>query len=232
MSALIWSLFILGLSGSPHCLGMCGGVVAALGMSVKGDMRKKRQFLWLYHIGRLLSYALLGAVFGILGQGVLGQYAHSNLPRLIIGIAMILVALVVLGAPFLNTLERLGLRAWTALAPLRQKVLPIDTSAKAIGAGMLWGLLPCGLVYSALLLGFGMANTSYAMLGMVAFGLGTMPALLGLGGVFGRLNQAKLRKFNGTALLLAGLLIAISPIAMHALHGNHHGHHDHSHHHH
>lgn len=241
--ALIFAAFSMGLLGSPHCLGMCGGIVAAFGISMKNTSPAKRTLLMLgYHVGRLGSYTILGLLVAALGKHILAPLmANSALPKYLLGGALVFAALLMLGLPVLNRLEKAGLRFWNTLAPLRAKVLPMDSLPKALIAGLLWGFLPCGLVYGALGVALGLASDSQVGLTattfMVFFWLGTLPMLLATGTVIAwlksKIHAFNLRKFSGVVMLISGLAIAFSMPIMHSLHGDHaeHGHHHHHHHH-
>lgn len=230
----------MGFLGSPHCMGMCGGIVTAFGISMKNLSPKKRGVLIAtYHAGRLMSYMALGLIATIFGETVLAPFMIGNaLPRIILGLAILFAALLMLGVPFLNRLEKVGLGLWNRLAPVRQKVLPMDSLPKALGAGLLWGLLPCGLVYGALVMAMSVVAAGHepimGVLFMLAFGIGTLPMLVMTGAALSWLQQKvkafNLRRFSGVAMLLSGLFILGSP-AMHLMHGHHHGGHGHHSHH-
>lgn len=247
---LLAPALLMGFLGSPHCIGMCGGIVTAFGISMKSLSPKQRGVLIAtYHVGRIMSYMGLGFFASLFGQEVLAPFLTDNaLPRIVLGLALVFASLLMLGVPFLSRLERLGLGLWNALAPIRQKVLPMDNIPKALLAGLLWGLLPCGLVYGALVMAMSVSATSatdgMGVLFMMAFGVGTLPMLVLTGTALSWL-QAKvkafsLRKFSGAVMLVSGLFVMLSPTAMHLMHGHHHhdhaGHHgmqhDHSHHNH
>lgn len=223
---LLWvAALAAGFLGSPHCLGMCGGIVTAFGMSLQQLSATQRWRLTItYHVGRLLSYASLGLLIGWVGSAALAPLAQTFWPRGLVAAVLVVIGLSMLGLPLLNALERLGLRLWQALAPLRKRLFPLNTLPRALGAGLLWGLLPCGLVYGALLLA---ATGGTAMSGaglMLLFGLGTLPMLLLTGSVTQWLNQRirrfKLRQINGVFLILAGLW-TLSPLMMHGDHSQH-----------
>lgn len=227
--ALLTALFVMGLLGSPHCLGMCGGIVTAFGLAM-GEVgpRKKAALIATYHSGRLCSYMLLGVVALVFGQALLQVFSQSMLPRVVLGLALILVAMLLFGLPILTQLERLGASLWTKMTPLRQKVFPLTTLPKAFVAGMLWGFLPCGLVYGAIVMAVGVQLNSKgvaAVLAMLAFGLGTLPMLLLTQQVVallqGRIRRFGLRQMSGVVLLLSGILVL--PF------GGHHQSHDTSH---
>lgn len=233
----------MGLLGSPHCLGMCGGIVSAFGISMQGQSKSRQ--MWLvasYHIGRLISYMILGVVASLLGATLLAPFmTHNSLPRILLGGAIIFASLLMLGLPVLKNIEKLGLGLWTKLSPLRAKLFPLTTTPKALGAGLLWGFLPCGLVYGAIGVAISMgttggtqadvgANVVKGMLFMLAFGVGTLPMLLATQTVVGTLQKLiskfSLRQASGVLMLLSGLFVAI-PAVMHSHH--HHNHHAHAH---
>lgn len=228
--------FAMGLLGSPHCLGMCGGIVSAFGISMRDvPSHKKAWLIATYHTGRLISYMALGAVAATVGATVLAPFMTNNsLPRMLLGFAIIFAALLMLGLPVLKNIEKLGLGLWAKLAPVRTKVFPLTTLPKAMGAGLLWGLLPCGLVYGAIGVAVATgangepASIGTGMLFMLAFGLGTLPMLVATQTVVGVLQRTikkfSLRKASGVLMLLSGLFVAI-PAMTH----NHHGHHNHNH---
>lgn len=235
-AALIFAAFSMGLLGSPHCLGMCGGIVAAFGLSMKDAAPAKRTLLMLsYHTGRLGSYVILGLLVATFGKHILAPLmANGALPKYLLGGALIFAALLMLGLPVLNRIERVGLKFWNTLAPLRAKVLPMDSLPKALAAGLLWGFLPCGLVYGALGVALGLAADGQAGLTatafMVFFWLGTLPMLLATGTVVAWLKSKiaafNLRKFSGVVMLISGFAIAFSMPIMQAMHGGHgHDHH-------
>lgn len=232
----------MGFLGSPHCMGMCGGIVTAFGISMKNLSPQKRGMLIAtYHTGRLMSYMALGLIATIFGETVLAPFMTGNaLPRIVLGLAIVFASLLMLGLPFLNHLEKMGLGLWNRLATIRQKVLPMDSLPKALGAGLLWGLLPCGLVYGALVMAMSVAATGHepimGVLFMLAFGLGTLPMLIMTGATLSWLQQKvktfNLRKFSGAVMLISGLFVMLSPTVMHLMHGHHHGghaHHNHEH---
>lgn len=228
--------FMMGLLGSPHCLGMCGGIVSAFGISMQGvSPQKKAWLVAIYHMGRLISYMTLGVAAGVLGATILSPFMGSTMPRILLGIAIIFASLLMLGLPILNNIEKLGLGLWAKLAPVRAKVFPLTTPPKALGAGLLWGFLPCGLVYGAV--GVAIAtgadestNIANSMLFMLAFGLGTLPMLVATQSVVELLQRTikkfSLRKASGVLMLISGLFVA-APAMMHSHHD--HSHHDHSH---
>lgn len=228
--ALLLMALGMGFFGSPHCLGMCGGIVTAFGLSMQSlSASQKSLLIMTYHFGRLLSYALLGVIAGLIGTTVLQPILVGNsLPRLLIGGVLILVGLSILGLPLLTQLEKAGAKIWQSMSPIRQKIFPLNTVPKALIAGLLWGFLPCGLVYGALLMAVVGRDTLTGAMLMFAFGLGTLPMLLATQGTVvalqARIKLFRLRQANGIIMALSGLAVIFLPMAMH--HGSHSHHHE------
>lgn len=231
--ALLTAALLMGFLGSPHCLGMCGGLVAAFGLSMTDvSPAKRRALIATYHLGRLTSYALLGLIAGSIGTALLAPFMTSNnLPRILLGLVLVFIGVTMLGAPFLNKLERVGMRFWQWLAPLRKKVFPLTTFPRALMAGLLWGFLPCGLVYGALMMAVvGHSVTTGALL-MFAFGLGTVPMLVAthetVSWIRNHIGRLRLRQLNGAVMMVSGLAVIAVPIMMNTMQGGHsgHGHH-------
>lgn len=203
------ALFVVGLLGAGHCAGMCGGIVGALGMQGPRGAAAVPVHL-AYNLGRIASYALAGFL-----AGALGQLAGSLLPlqrALYLCASLMLVAMGVylLGATqSLAWLERRGQALWRRIQPLTGRFLPVRGVAQALPLGMLWGWLPCGLVYSALTTALASGSALQGALSMLAFGLGTLPNLL-LAGLllarFRRFAQARgTRAVSGLLVLAYGL---------------------------
>lgn len=199
-----FALFLVGLLGGTHCVGMCGGIVGALAMG--GASR------WTMHLayngGRILSYALAGAIAGALGAaslGLEGQVPARLILYLFANLMLIALGFYLLGVTrALAFTERAGQALWRRVQPLTRRFLPATTVRQAFPLGMLWGWLPCGLVYSALAsaLSAGSAGRGAAL--MLAFGLGTLPNLLLAGIVLARINEFVRRPLVRT---LSGLLV-------------------------
>jgi sulfite exporter TauE/SafE len=232
-SAPVWTAaLVMGLLGSPHCVGMCGGIATALAPApAKGaDARRPVRDVVIgvaLGVGRIATYAALGAVAGGLGRVVVGGAGSAAGPllRVALGVLLVGVGLSIAGwwPGALAGLERVGARVWEALAPVARHVVPVDDPLRALAAGALWGLLPCGLVYAALA---GAAASGSPVDGagwMTAFGLGTLPAVLGAGWMAGRLRQwtrrVEVRRVAGVVLLASGVWTAVAPIGMR--HGSH-----------
>ena len=191
-----------------------------------------------YHLGRLTSYALLGLIAGLIGITALAPFMQgNNMPRILLGLVLVFVGVTMLGAPILTKLERFGMRFWQYLSPLRQKVFPLNTFPRALTAGLLWGFLPCGLVYGALLIAVVAHNPLSGAALMFIFGLGTIPMLVAthetVGWLRDNIGRLRLRQLNGAVMVLSGLAVAVVPMVMTNMHGGHSGDHaqmDHSNH--
>ena len=179
--AILGVAVVTGLLGGAHCAGMCGGIVSALAGSSPASAKSWRIHLC-YNLGRIASYSVAGAVAGTVGSlglmldGLLpvqiALYAAANL--LLIGLGLYLAGI---RGP-LARLERLGSRFWSLLKPFTRRFLPADSPRKALALGMLWGWLPCGLVYTVLFTALLSGNALSGAVVMFAFGLGTLPNLM------------------------------------------------------
>ncbi|ATR78842.1 sulfite exporter TauE/SafE family protein [Moraxella osloensis] len=226
---MTWALFLaafsMGLFGSPHCLGMCGGIVTAFGLSMQHVSDSKKNGLILtYHLGRLISYSLLGLIASVIGVAIFQSIMSNSAPRIVLGAVLVLIGLAMLGLPLFNQLEKFGMRFWQSLAPLRKKVFPIDSFGKALFAGLLWGFLPCGLVYGALMMAIAGNNIATGAALMFVFGLGTMPMLIATQKTVGMLQSSiknfRLRQINGVFMMLSGLAVIFIPMMMHRNHNH------------
>lgn len=221
--------FVIGFLGGGHCIGMCGGIMAALSFSVPATEPARRwRILLSYNLGRIGSYTLIGVLAGALGYQLSAGHGLSVL-RVIAGLLLIAMGLYLANWwRGLTYLEKAGGLLWRQLQPLGSRLMPVKSSGPALLLGMLWGWLPCGLVYTALAYGLSQASVAGAAGVMLAFGLGTLPAVLA-SGVFAERMKA-LMQHRGLRLLMAVLIMlfgvwTIVAAAQHSLHG---GHGDHS----
>ncbi len=200
------SAVAIGWLGGVHCLGMCGGIVSALTLSA--PKAERSNILLAYNLGRCLMYTTLGLLAGMLGR--FGTQALGIAPGLLFAVANILLVgmgLYLLGFPWLvRPLEQAGQKLWRRVEPVSRGLFPVNSMRRALAVGLLWGLLPCGLVYSALATAFALGNAYQGALWMGAFALGTLPNLLMAGWVgastLQQLRQSSLRWIGG--LLVAG----------------------------
>lgn len=210
---------LTGLLGSAHCLGMCAGISGLFAMHTSAaGLRRQLPMALTYNAGRLASYAILGFVVAALGTRLVGLIpALAGPVRLAAGVVIILIGLqIAFDLRVLGGLERMGSMVWERVAPLTKGLLPVTSLPRALGLGLLWGLLPCGLVYSVLLVAATSAEAADGALVMVAFGLGTTPAMLLTGLGAARLAQIMRRKRTrlgaGLLIVLLGILTVALPV--------------------
>jgi sulfite exporter TauE/SafE len=212
MDAYLWlvmvSVFSAGLLGGVHCAGMCGGIVGAVSMQLP-----RSRWLVFYHLaynsGRLLSYIIAGVIVGALGKS--GLILKGILPVQQMLFALASVMLIAMGFYLagiwqgVRHIENAGGMLWKKIQPYSRGLLPADSLPKVFGLGVLWGWLPCGLVYTVLLSALAMGGALRGGLVMLAFGLGTLPNLLAVG-----LFYSSVRKFSQLkpVRLVAGALVA------------------------
>lgn len=169
---------LLGLLGSAHCLGMCGGIAATISM---GQKSARLPNLLGYNLGRLISYSIAGALVGSLGILVKDSTLAIFL-RTLAGILLITMGLYV--AQWWKGLvhvEKLGNKLWSFIRPTASKLLPVKSIKQALLLGFFWGWLPCGLVYSTLIWAATAQSPLQSGSLMLAFGVGTLPAMLTTG---------------------------------------------------
>jgi uncharacterized protein len=210
------ALFLIGLLGGTHCIGMCGGIVGALSMGAGS-----RPALHLaYNAGRIVSYTTAGAIAGALGGASLalsGQLPVRIVLFVLANLMLVALGLYLMGATrSLAFTERFGQKLWRHLQPLSRRFLPARTVAQAFPLGLVWGWLPCGLVYSALVTALTSGSALRGAGMMLAFGAGTLPTLLLAGLLAVRLDEYVAKpvvRFSAGLLVLAfglwGLFAAI-----------------------
>jgi sulfite exporter TauE/SafE len=207
MTADLLAALMIGLIGSSHCLVMCGGIAAALQLSMPAlQLQAKFRLQLMLSLGRLTTYALFGAAVGYFGATAM-QLAGASLMwlRLLAGILLLMMALYISRLWFgLLVVERLGQKLWRHVQPLAKALLPLDSASKAFRYGLCWGALPCGLVYSTLGWSLASGNAINGALIMFSFGLGTLPAILLTGSAanaVARLKNMLLLRYTAAALL-------------------------------
>lgn len=197
--ALPLALFFGGLASGLHCAGMCGGISTGFSVLQKQDLLRRQLA---FNFGRITSYAAAGAAAGALGSA--GAYMAAVLPaQIFLYFAssgfVLLAGLQLWGAALpLSALERIGLPLWRRLQPLAVALLRRGSFA----GGLVWGWLPCGLVYGALLAAAFAGGPAQGALAMAAFGAGTLPWLLAAGVLAARFRGAlQLRRAGGLLLI-------------------------------
>jgi len=230
LDATLLSAFLVGLLGSTHCLGMCGGIVSALTLGLRADIRRSpwtiAPYLLAYNTGRIASYMIAGGLVGVLSAQLFGLAppAQANwIARLVSAGFMIALGLYLAGWwPGLQQLEKWGGVLWRRIEPLGRRFLPVDRPFKALLFGLVWGWLPCGLVYTALVWAAASGSAGQGAALMLAFGLGTLPMLLAIGAAAEWLKdfvrQPWVRRGVGLVVLLFGLYTLFAA-GEHAGHG-------------
>jgi uncharacterized protein len=251
--ASISAAFFLGLFSSAHCLGMCGGIMGALSMAIPAEAKSKRWMILIaYNLARVVSYGLIGLLLGRFAQE-LTAWGGQVILRGLAGLLLICMGLYLANWwRGLTHLENAGRYLWVYLQPLSKKFMPVNSLSKAMALGFVWGWLPCGLVYSALMFAMAQGQAINSAIVMLAFGLGTLPAVL-LSGVFAQtfnrwLQVKQLRWLFAVTIILFGVwTLWGAGMHSHASHSEHHhsavqgqestnqeqesAEHDHSHHH-
>ncbi|CAH0990833.1 hypothetical protein SIN8267_00933 [Sinobacterium norvegicum] len=175
------SALALGLFGSSHCIGMCGGISGAFGLANPAQQVNKNLALAVsFNLGRILSYALIGFIFGLFGALASDQFtAISNIMRIVAAALLVLMGLYVAGInSTVTVVEKLGKGVWRRLQPLTRRFIPVTSNTSALCLGGLWGWLPCGLVYSTLIWAVSSGSAGQSAWLMFCFGLGTLPAMI------------------------------------------------------
>jgi sulfite exporter TauE/SafE len=203
-----------GLLSTLHCWGMCGSLIAALhsGAPAAGLPASARHRLTaLYHGGRIACYSMMGAAGGsVLPLPVSANATAYRVLQSLAALALVLAGLRLAGWRRGSWLEALGLRLWRYIAPLTRRLWPIDRPWRALLSGLLWGLLPCGLVYAMLPVAAATGSAANGALTLLAFGLGTLPGMLGASLLANRLtpalSQRGVRRTAGAALVVTALV--------------------------
>lgn len=220
LDLLLPAAFLAGFFGSGHCLGMCGPVVVLLESpdaempSFAGTLRRMS-----YNTGRLLFYVLAGAAAGGVGlflTDIAGVGTGLSLLRFLAAALVIAIGLNLLfDLRILGYLEKSGALLWRRLSRLARHVLPASTPVRALGAGFVWGALPCGLVYSSVALAATSGSSAAGALVMLVFWFGTLPALLVAGASASKLgdwaSRPLLRRLAGTAMAAIGVFALLMP---------------------
>lgn len=206
--AEIWLAFLAGLAGSTHCIGMCGGIVAALAVAGEHNAPRDRHLLQLcYNLGRVTTYTALGAAAGLLGES-LDLFRFTGVTQWVFAGANLFVMLAGIGTLLRSTrfslslLDRCcgtrfsGVLAWVARGRSPLRAYPL---------GLVLGLMPCGLVYAPLVTAAGTGSPLRGSLMMLALGLGTTPLLLGTGSISALLSS----RLRGNLFRVVGLLVAL-----------------------
>lgn len=220
----------MGLFSGLHCLGMCGSIIGSLTLSLKREIRENKKalipFIFSYNLGRISSYTIGGLLAGLAEHVLTLPFGEGHGHRFL----QIISALVMLGAglhiagwfPRFAYIEKFGGNVWKKIEPYGSRLIPVETLPRAFFFGMIWGWLPCGLVYTALALAATTGDVARSGMTMLAFGLGTMPAVMGVGIVTSWMvrlsNMKNFRQLAGLTLIILALLAAfpwLNPMVLH-----------------
>ncbi len=219
--ATIVAALLAGFFGSTHCIGMCGAIVTLLESPTTTETRVNP---WLrrvlYNLGRMVFYVLLGGVAGFGGvmlSKTSGMFNGLQALRLLAALLVIAIGLNLLfDWRLTRVLESAGAGLWRRVSGLARHVLPASTPGRAFLAGMIWGALPCGLVYSVVAIAATSGSPAAGAAVMLAFGAGTAPAMLAVGASAERFRRlranTRLRRIGGLIIILLGLA-ALAPFA-------------------
>ena len=225
--------FNLGLFSTLHCLGMCGGILSAMMFLNKGENNSgKLTYSIAYNIGRISSYSLAGLIVAFVSQEITTSFFSANshfILQTITAIFLVGIALNMLGIlPFNSYIEKMGSQVWKNLQPLGKHLIPVKSIPHALMFGMIWGWLPCGMVYAALILAMSTTDSLGGFLVMLSFGLGTLPGMVSAGYFSSTLIELKSNNRLRVITALMLILIAASlPISAYYFSG-HHSQHDHN----
>lgn len=204
------SAFIIGLAGGVHCIGMCGGIVGAFSFAVPKNAATYPYTL-AYNFGRIISYMIAGAITGWAGY----LFAHQINQGIVIlqfvsGIFLFVLGLYIAGWwQGLTKIEKLGTRFWRIIQPWSKNFLPFRNPFFAFPYGLIWGWLPCGLVYSVLTWSLASGSAQQGAIIMAGFGLGTLPVMILMATGY---HKIRILIQNPKAKLCMGLLLVIFAI--------------------
>jgi sulfite exporter TauE/SafE len=237
LEASLLSVFLLGLLGGAHCAAMCGPIVGAALMAGRrtgeqtgpagkirivalsadaagGEQATDWSRLLAYNFGRILSYIAAGSLAGAVGSAA--WFASHVAPVQRIALALAGGALIAMGLYLLGVLRPLGVLEsagrplWRRVTPLAARVLKGRRPLQSLGAGLVWGLIPCGMVYAMLVAALASGSAADGALLAAAFGAGTLPNLLAIGWAASRsirwLRAGWLRRAAGVLILAFGVL--------------------------
>lgn len=212
---ILFSALVIGLMGSFHCAGMCGPIAIAL--PLHGNTVPQKIFGGtLYNLGRTLTYGIMGAIFGLLGQG-LHMLGFQQKVSVLMGAVMIISVL--FPALFKNqyTLDKSWFKVVGKLKKSIGQMFSIRSFQSLFFIGMLNGLLPCGLVYMAIAGAIGMGGVVEGSLYMILFGLGTIPMLLGIslaGNVLSLTVRKKINQLIPVMVVVVGILFVLRGLSL------------------
>lgn len=206
---------MIGIAGSSHCLTMCGGVNSIMLTSSAVGWRKT-SYTVLFNLARICSYAMAGLALGSLSFAIQGLSPKITLVTRVLAGLMLLAMACYIGRWWqgLVYIERIGAKLWCYIQPVAKQFIPVRSAGGAIKLGLLWGWMPCGLVYSVLAWAVLAADPVRSGLLMFSFGLGTLPAMLGAGLIAQTLLNGLRHPLARQLMALTLLVFGVWSIAM------------------
>lgn len=216
---LLISAWLVGALGGVHCFAMCGGLLGAIGVRDAASTQTLEPVRVIaarqaaYHAGRIVTYTLLGTLFGAAGAAALGVVEVAPVQRAVYVAANVLLlmlgASIMIQARGVPLLQRAGGGAFAPLLRIAAPALRRDDARGRVAMGLVWGLMPCALIYSVLPLALFAGGAWQGGAVMLAFGLGTLPNLLATGVVLGRarrfLSGSTVRAVAAVLMIVFGL---------------------------
>ena len=212
---MLWTALVLGLAGSFHCIGMCGPI--AFVIPVDRSSKTKMFFqTFLYNFGRLISYSLIGLLFGFIGKGL---YLAGFQQRLSILMGVIMITLVIIPISIFNKYN-FSKPLYKIIAQVKSKLgvyLKKKSNKALFLIGFFNGFLPCGLVYMALIGSISTGNAVQGALYMILFGIGTLPMMTAavlLGNFVNLSLRKKIQKIIPAFVVIIGLLFILRGLGL------------------
>jgi len=219
----------LGLASTLHCVGMCGGIMGALTFGLPDEVRNHQLTLFTYiaayNLGRITSYIFAGVIAGLISATLVSSLSIENghlILRAFASTVLIAIGLHLAGLfPKMQVVKSVGAIVWRRLQPLTKNFFPVRTLGRAFGFGLIWGWLPCGLVYSALLWASSSGDLVSGGMYMFAFGLGTLPGVMTSGLMSSTLLKLSRIQNLRYAMAVLMIIIGLSLFFMPYQHGDH-----------
>ena len=212
---MLWTALVLGLAGSFHCIGMCGPIAFVLPVD-RSTKSKLFYQIFLYHFGRLLSYSIIGLLFGFIGKGL---YLAGFQQRLSILMGIIMILLVVIPASIFNKYN-FSKPLYKIIGQVKKQLglyLNKKSNKSIFSIGFFNGFLPCGLVYMALIGSISTGNAPQGAFYMFLFGLGTIPLMTAavlVGNFVNLAIRAKIQKVIPVFVVIIGLLFILRGLGL------------------
>jgi sulfite exporter TauE/SafE len=209
--------FLAGLAGGVHCAAMCGPLIGiACGPCHRGRGREWLRHALAYNAGRITTYMIAGALTGALGAGGLALRGAPLTQQALLAVmsaSLILLAACVAGfSPLMQGVERAGAAVWRHAGPAAGRFLPANTPGRVFGLGLVFGWVPCGMVYGVLIAALATADALHGAMVMAAFGLGTLPNVLAISAWFKYVAAAAKGRF--ARVLIASVIAAVGVIGI------------------